>query len=417
MILGTRLQRVVAAVSVTALTVAVIGLMLLSSTPLGCGPAKALHIKLASNRCTNVASTISNPSPSPFPTGIPTPSPFPQPASANPIPEPASNPFPEPASNPFPQPGSGNPYPDNTSGIFPPFAPGASGSTGPGLALNCRLPLFAGGPGSGGFITFPSGGFIADPRSAVSVPSPSPGTPSPPGGYGYGYQGWYGTAYDQAYSRWLPVPYRWVSPDGTRYAYPGQPDGIYIQNVANGTQVEVGEGKSWQILDVDAGAVYAVTGATGGLWRLPFSGTVTQVTSSGYWQALSPNGFAYGTATSNVPNGAGNTILQLNLASGSTIDYFSATSRQSSVAGFDFDGNPIIYVQNQPGIQIWIGIGAGRANPIADLSYTNFYPNGAPISDRHGIWLAGGNGVALYVPGGGWYLMSSIGGQLAGGCN
>jgi hypothetical protein len=393
---------------VTALTLAIIGVVLVASTPLGCGPAKALHLKLSPSRCANVASI--NPSPSPFPNGIPSPSPFPG-QSANPIPDPAS-------SNPFPQPAS-NPFPDNSSGVFPPFAPAASpgSSQGPGLALNCRLPIFAGGPGSGGFIAFPNGTFIADPRSAVSVPSPSPGAASPPPQYGYGYQGWFGTTYDQAYARWLPVPYRWVSPDGTRYAYPGQPDGIYIQNVANGTQVEVGEGKSWQVLDVDAGAVYAITGATGGLWRLPFSGTVTQVTSSGYWQALSPNGFAYGTATSSVPNGAGNTILQLNLATGSTIEYFTATSKQSSVAGFDFGGNPIIYVQNQPAMQIWIATGAGRASPIADLSYTNFYPQGYTISDRHGIWLAGGNGIVLYVPGGGWYLMGSIGGQLAGGCN
>jgi hypothetical protein len=394
-----------AAVSVTVLTLAVIGVVLLSSTPLGCGPAKALHIKLTPNRCANVASTTSNPSP--FPSFIPSPSPFPAQSAG---------PFPEPASNPLPPPSSSSPFPDNSSGVFPPFAPPASGSGGPGLTLNCRLPIFAGGPGSGGFITFPNGAFIADPRSAVSVPSPSPAaSPSPQ--LGYGYQGWYGTTYDQAYSKWLPVPYRWVSPDGTRYAYPGQPDGIYVQNVANGTQIEVGEGKSWQVLDVDGAAVYAITGATGGLWRLPFSGTVTQITSSGYWQALGPNGFAYGTATSSVPNGVGNTILRLNLATGATAEFFSAGARQSSVAGFDSAGNPIIYVQAQQGILIWIGLGNNRANPIADLSFTNFYPNGSPISDRHGIWLAGGSGIALYVQGAGWYMMTGVGGQLAGGCS
>src|SRR6266851_3020488 len=269
MILGSQVQRIVAAASVTVLTLAVIGVVLVASTPLGCGPARALHIKLSPTRCANVASTIPNSSPSPK--GVPSLSPFPQ-ATANPNPEPASNPFPEPASNPGPFPGpASNPYPDNSSGIFQPFAPPASGSAGPGLALNCRLPIYAGGPGSGGFIVFPNASFIPDPRSAVSVPSPSPGSASPPPQYGYGYQGWYGTAYDQAYSRWLPVPYRWVSPDGT--------------------QVELGEGKSWQILDVQATAVYAVTGQTGGLWRLPFSGTETQIASSGYWQAVSPTGF------------------------------------------------------------------------------------------------------------------------------
>src|SRR5260370_719889 len=156
MILGSQVQRIVAAVSVTVLTLAVIGVVLVASTPLGCGPAKALHIKLSPTRCANVASIIPNSSPSPK--GIPTFSPFPQ-ATANPNPEPASNPFPEPASNPFPEPASNpgpfpgpvsNPYPDNSSGIFPPFAPPASGSAGPGLALTCRLPIYAGGPGSGG---------------------------------------------------------------------------------------------------------------------------------------------------------------------------------------------------------------------------------------------------------------------------
>ncbi len=415
MILGSQVQRIVAAASVTVLTLAVIGVVLVASTPLGCGPARALHIKLSPTRCANVASTIPNSSPSPK--GVPSLSPFPQ-ATANPNPEPASNPFPEPASNPGPFPGpASNPYPDNSSGIFPPFAPPASGSAGPGLALNCRLPIYAGGPGSGGFIVFPNASFIPDPRSAVSVPSPSPGSASPPPQYGYGYQGWYGTAYDQAYSRWLPVPYRWVSPDGTRYAYLGQPNGIYVQNVANGTQVELGEGKSWQILDVQATAVYAVTGQTGGLWRLPFSGTETQIASSGYWQAVSPTGFAYGTATSSVPQGAGNTILQLNLATGATTDFFSVPAHLSSVAGFDSAGDPIIYVSGPQALRIYIGHSASSSTPIADLSGTNFYPNGALISDRHGIWLGGGNGIALYVQGGGWYMMSGIGGQLAGGCN
>jgi hypothetical protein len=391
MILGSQVQRIVAAASVTVLTLAVIGVVLVASTPLGCGPAKALHIKLSPTRCANVAATI--PSPSPFPIFTPTPVALPEPVPP-PFPEPASNPFPQPASNPYPEPAS-NPYPDNSSGIFPPFAPAASGSVGPGLALNCRLPIFAGGPGSGGFITFPNGSFIADPRSAVSVPSPSPGAASPPPQYGYGYQGWFGTSYDVAYSRWLPVPYRWVTPDGTRYAYPGQPDGIYVQNVANGTQTEVGEGKSWQILDVQSTAVYAITGQTGGLWRLPFSGTATQVISSGYWQAVSPSGFAYGTPTSSVPQGAGNNILQLNLATSATVDFFSVPDRQSSVAGVDGAGNPIIYVSGPQALRIYIGLSASQSIPLADLSYSNFYPNGAPIADRHGIWLAGGNGIAL----------------------
>jgi hypothetical protein len=425
MILGSRLQRIVAAVSVTALTVAVIGLMLLSSTPLGCEPAKALHIKLSPNRCANVASKISNPSP--FPTYFQTPSPIPNPVpvTANPYPQPASNPYPQPASNPYPEPASANPYPDSGSGGFPPFGGPASGPGTPGLNLNCRLPIYAGGPGSGGFIVFPNGNFIADPRSAVAVPSPSPGGASPtppaigPGPGPGGYPGFYGMSYDQVDSRWLPVPSRWVSPSpaGRVYAYPGQPDGVYVQNITKGTEVELGQGKTWSVLDVTQVGVFAVTGSTGGLWLLRWDGSVVQRISSGYWQGVSQlQAVAYGTATSSVPQGAGNTIIQFDFGTGATTDYFSAPPpQQSSVGGFDGAGNPVIFVSGQGGSQIYIGLGPNRSNQIADLTGSNFYPNSPAISDQHGVWLAGYSGIALHVPGA-WYKMSNFGGQLAGGC-
>jgi hypothetical protein len=409
------IQRVAAAVFVTVVTVAVIGVVLLTATPLGCGPANAMHIKLSpSSRCVTVAS-VAPPSPRYSPPGTPTPfpvfNPSPVPAPSNPNPEPASNPNP----NPNPVPGSSNPFPDSSSGGFPPFGNLASGPGTPGQTLNCRLAIYAGGPGSGGFVVFPNGNFIADPRSAVAVPSPSPGSASPPPpGYGQGYPGWFGATYDRAYSRWLPVPFAWVTPDGTRYAYPGA-SGIYVQNVANGTGVELGEGKTWGVIDVEANGVYANTGSTGGLWLLSFAGAVTQVASSGYWQAVG-GGFGYGTPTSQVPNGAGNTIIRVDLKNGTTTDFFSLPSLQSSVQGFDPAGNPVIYVQGPNGLQIWIGTAPNVATEIASMYGANFYPQGPVIADIHGLWLAGGNGIALHVAGVGWYAMSSFGGQLAGGC-
>lgn len=411
MILGKRWQTIVAAAAVTAMTVTLVGFVVLSTTPLGCGPAKAMHMKMSSNRCANVASTI--PIPSPLVTGSQAPSP----GQPNPTlyPVASSNPYPGPASsNPYPPPASSYPNPDPASSGFPPFSGPASGAGAPaGLALNCRLPIYANGPGSGGFIVFPNGNFIADPRSAVTAPSPSPGPSPAPPQYG-GYQGWWGTTYDRAYSRWLPVPYAWVSPDGKRYAYPGQPDGVYVQNITNGTQIEIAEGKSWQVLDLEATGVYAVTGQTGGLWFLSLSGTVTQIASSGYWNAVWGS-FAYGAATSQVPQGAGNTILRLNLSNGTVADYFALPSLLSTVQGFDYAGHPVIYVQTPNGPQIWIATAPNVATEIANLQGTNFWIGGVPIADSHGLWFAGGNGIALYVAGR-WYFMSNLGGQLAGGC-
>ncbi len=408
MILGSRLQRIVAAATVTVVTLAVIGVVLVTTTPLGCGPLKSMHLKVSSRQCLTVAQNLSSPTPA-----FPTPTPFVQPS-------PTSDSYPPPASqNPYPQPASDNPFPGSGSGS-PSFTGPLSGTGPPAIGLNCRLPIFAGGPGSGGFILFPNGNFQPDPRSAVTAPSPSPSaTPAPPQ-YGYGYQGWWGTTYDRGYARWLPVPIAWVTPDGTRYAYPGQTDGIYVQNITNGTQVELGEGRAWYPVDVEANGVYAVTGATGGLWLLTFAGGVTQVATTGYWQQVR-GGYAYGTATSSVPSGAGNTILRLDLRTGQTVDYFAYPSIQSSVAGFDYTGRPVIYVQGQSqGQQVfYIYLGSstpGRSTQIGSLAGSNFWPNGTPVADSHGLWFASGNGIALYVDGGGWYSMSAIGGQLAGGC-
>jgi hypothetical protein len=211
----------------------------------------------------------------------------------------------------------------------------------------------------------------------------------------------------------LPVPQTWVSPDGKQYAYPGSPDGIYVQNLATGTQVELGEGTQWSVLDVEAAGVYAVKGSVGGLWLLSFTGGITTITTSGYWQGVG-GGAAYGTVTSSVPSGAENTIIRLDLSSKSTTNYFSVRGSLSTVAGFGAAGKPVIFVQGPIGREIWTDAGAGVIG-IA-LLRSDFYPNGPPIGDGHGLWLAGTSGIALYVHGHGWQLMSTLGGQLAGSC-
>jgi hypothetical protein len=287
--------------------------------------------------------------------------------------------------------------------------------------------VYAGGPGSGGFIVFPGGTFIADPRSAVNLPSPSPAaTPAQQQqGPGYG-PNFPGLSYDQRYSRWLPVPATWVSPDGAHYAYTGT-DGIYIGNIANGAQTEVGEGHSWAIVGVQSAGVYASNLGASGLWLFPFSGPSRTITSAGYWQAVSAEA-AYGTATSAVPQGATNVIIRLDLNTGSVTDWFTREGKQSSVIGLDRQGNAVInvYFLNGSGSEVWIATGPTSASAIAGRAYYGFQANGTAVAEGHGIWFSGygstiygGNasGVALYVPGRGLYFMSGIAGQLAGACS
>src|SRR5690348_1409736 len=239
---------------VTVLTVVIVGAVVLTTTSAGCGPANRLGLKTA--RCVNTtaAANFGQASPSPSQTSQPTSQPtvFPGPSTppAQPTVPAASStpPYNVPASSYDPSQGP-------ASSSYPPLAFPGSGVPY-SVALSCRLPVFAGGPGSGGFIVLPGQTFVADPRSAVIAPLPSPASsPSPTyGGPGYP-SGWWGLTYDAAYSKWAPVPYLWVSPDGVHYAYPATGD-IYVQNVANGTQLELGQGHGFSVLRVENNGVY-----------------------------------------------------------------------------------------------------------------------------------------------------------------
>ena len=71
---GARFQRTAAAAVVTALTLALISVVVLTTTSLGCGPQKALHMK-ASASCQPLASNpdalVTLPLASPFATAGP----------------------------------------------------------------------------------------------------------------------------------------------------------------------------------------------------------------------------------------------------------------------------------------------------------------------------------------------------------
>jgi hypothetical protein len=409
-------NRPLVAVAISVVSVLLVVSAITITTPLRCGPARALGLKNIASGCVTV-STVSTPRPVAI---IPTPT---SPHATGTEPPPFGN----PASGAYPQ---GNPA--SPSGTYPPFYnPGPNGSVDTPLPLDCRLPVYAGPPGSGGFIVFPGGSFIPDQSSSVTLPATSP-TPPSVGGPGPGYGGYAGLSYDRQFSKWVPVQANQVSPDGSRYAYPGT-DGIYVVDVATGTQSKVGEGHSWAIAAIQSDGVYAGDPNAGGLWVLPFAGTPRQITKTGYWRAASKTA-AYGTATSAVPQGASNTIQRLDLATGSAVDWFMRPGTQSSISGLDGRGNAIISVVylNGSGNEIWIATGATSASSIVRFVYPayggagrGFISNNTPVADSHGIWFAGSysdgygsnaTGLALYVPGSGFYWMSSYGAQLAGGC-
>jgi hypothetical protein len=155
---------------------------------------------------------------------------------------------------------------------------------------------------------------------------------------------------------------------------------------------------------------------------LPFSGTPTEVVTTGYWQAATAN-FAYGTTTSAVPAGSTQTLQQLDIATGKVSDWFSLNGAAVGVAGFDLQGHPLISASYSSGTwELWLSTSATNDVLVAN-SFEQIYMQGAPLGDSHGIWLSlymqgypNGPVLALYVPGAGIFGLAQLGAQLAGPC-
>src|SRR5258706_13754957 len=152
-----RSRQVIAGVLVSVVTLAVIGVVLIAMTPVGCGPANAMGIKSIANRCkTQAVAALRSPTPSPFVVPAASPPPYSPPPSP-PYNPPASHPYYSPASPPY-YPGATPPY--------PPFYPPSSG-TGGGPGLSPPPPPRPPSPHPG------------PPPRRVRIPPPPP-HPSPP---------------------------------------------------------------------------------------------------------------------------------------------------------------------------------------------------------------------------------------------
>ncbi len=414
-----------AAVVLTLVTVVAIGAVLAVTTSTGCRMAQNAGLHLNAAKCQNPSRVAGIPSqiptPSPIQTGRPSPS-LPGEPSPSPSPSPTAvgSPSPSPSASNVPHNPALPPYEFDagTSGAYPPPTyPAPSGLGQPdNVGLSCRLPIYSGGPGSGGFLVFPDRTFIGDPRSGVTVPSPSPGGPSPVAVGPGGQQGFYGLAYDRAAARWVPVPQQWISPDGKRYAYPGIADGIFVVDVATNTQTELGAGRRWHVLDLEAEGVYVdefvTAGSLAGLWLLPYSGAPSQITDAGYWTEVG-YGAAYGTENSSVPNGVPNLIERLDLKTHVKVNWFQVNNATTYPDGFDAAGHPIFNVQGVSGYaQLWLVTDVGATQVLtANNGFT-----GPPVADSNGLWLMSYQATYLLVPGQGLFTAAAVGGQLAGGC-
>lgn len=407
--------RIIAATTVTIVSLALLGgVALLTTTPLGCGPAERLGLNGIVSRCRATAnlSTAASPSPAASPTSAYTP--------------PVSEPFSPPVSAPYVP-----PTPD--SRFAPQFqaTPGvAGGPITPAYQLTCKLPVYSPEIGKGGFIQFPDGNFVVDPTSDVPPPSPDPLAPAASN---------YGPSYDPAFSRWVPVPYSQVSTDGSHYAYTTI-DAVHVVTLPAGTASVLGKGRLWTIVSLGTQGVYAMPGSGPGLWLLAYSGGVQQVTASGYWY-VATQGYAYGIPTNpltyNSVTGLWTMVweqiatIRVDLKTGALATWFARDNAISTPFGIDAQGDPVIQVRHfdtphsSTGIdttptvtEFWIATGPNDATGIFSSASGMTYVDGY-FADTRGIWFRVDppqTSIQLYVPGSGLYAMSSLRILFAGRC-
>ncbi|HVH65538.1 MAG TPA: hypothetical protein VM674_05835 [Candidatus Acidoferrum sp.] len=305
-----------------------------------------------------------------------------------------------------------------------PVATASTTATASG-GLNCRLPIVTTDTGGqvqhAGFLSIPSGTFAPDPRG---TPAPKPLN--------------YGLAFDRGYDKWLPVNWRLVSDDGSRYVYADYPNPdplaagahsvIHIVNVATGADRVLASSGQYIIMDYTGNDVY-LTQWVGGhdgpgpqvQWVLnPSTGVVTALPGGpkyGYWVSAGAGWRTdYNTADPTVHNGpsGGNRLIRIDLATGAETTWlYQQGADWVQVLGFDLKGHPIVGVGAGNTITIWLLSDVAHRSQIA--SGPAFY-SGA-VGDSNGIWLSGSDGTYLYTPIAGLQKMATTGGQIAAGCH
>ncbi len=258
-----------------------------------------------------------------------------------------------------------------------------------GLQPNC------GPQGAGaGWVVFPGGRFELDTNTDPTVSCVSTYT------------------FDQKQQRWLGdcVPFRKVGPtyycsakavlaDGSSYFMPrftpysygvvgAEPEGLYV--IFN----------SWP---------GGPDSQSQGLMYVDYSGLNTHyVIETGFWSAAA-YGYAYGTLTRSVPDGAGNVLRRLDLKTGQAGDWFTRPGLVSKVIGFTTEGIPIVFASSPERSEVWLVAPAPQLLFSGSADFTTTSAGG----DSIGIWVASNRGLFLYTQTAGWELASDTVGQLA----
>jgi hypothetical protein len=288
------------------------------------------------------------------------------------------------------------------------------------VSFSCRLPIST-PDGHGAFISFPSGTVTFDAAA--------------------NYRQNQGIYYDRAYSRWLPVLRRAVSPDGRHYAFgvpaPDQTktSTVHVVDLATGIEhIFSAPTSAWFIsyvvLDYSNDGIYLVQAYESpqfGLWLLnPSTGAITQVAKLDDVEDSAGNKiFWLGTINPGDPNPFSSMFTnpdqldRYNLVDGSRITWLYRPGQAVWLLALDVAGHPIVYLLSSPTSQdgeLVLVLDPTTERTILKGSTSFIGSLSRSITDRHGVWFGSGQGLYLYSDAKGLQKVSNQPGYPANGC-
>ena len=285
---------------------------------------------------------------------------------------------------------------------------------------SCRLPLWlydkSTNVGTGYFLQVPGFGVTAA---------------KPPATSRYAF-----AAYASSARRWLPVFPSQIAPGGAYYTYnevSGQPEveRVHVVDLATGADRVVAQGgddTGYEAFDVEADGIYVSRPNNGpttlpGLWRMdPRTGAVTRLDATHVWRFVNGD-YAY----TSVPNPADpvveqggeapDTLLRLDLRSGTLVQLYRVRGAFADVLGFDWTHRPIVIVGGtQVGLAILTGPSTAQPIPVGEAKLTFDHVDRSLVADSDGFWFTADQGVFRYTSGGGIRQVWGRPARIAGAC-
>jgi hypothetical protein len=301
---------------------------------------------------------------------------------------------------------------------------------------NCRLPYLKGSVAdshlAGGFVQGNRGLWTADPNGGISKSGDFFTTDPQPTLKGSAFSSDDTGAYDLALGRWLPVRRAQVRSDGLAYAYAepfkaqasdslNDATRVHVVSLTDGSDRVIYSGAPRVVVAYESGGVYVTavgyySGEGGsGLWRLDeATGVSTEIPNvqKGWIEAVD-KGIAWTDGATIMPRA----LTRLDLSSGSQQTWANVGDEGWIwFAGLDTHGSPLVDLIPIPATTLgvlFVYTTSTERTPIANFGFHQ-----VGVTDSHGTWLAGDDGIYLLDANDKLTRVSDVtGGTVSGGCH